>query len=146
MFSAFIWDNSSRKSPLVEANSIAIVHNGRRVKRARGLKLHVAALALAGWVLMVPTGIRAQSQLVPTPPVAAAVPARSSAAPDVNNTLEIPVVVQTDQPPLDPTFVGSWCGYEHFEVYESEPPDYPEPPIHGRGRQGATFSRAATRA
>ena len=27
-----------------------------------------------------------------------------------NNTLEIPVLVQPNQPPLDPTFVGDWCG------------------------------------
>ena len=27
-----------------------------------------------------------------------------------NNTLEIPLLVQPNQPPLDPTFVGDWCG------------------------------------
>ncbi len=72
---------------------------------------HAAALALVVWYLMVPSGIHAQSQLnIPPPPVVTAEPAAPAAAPHGNNTLEIPVVVQPNQPPLDPTFVGDWCG------------------------------------
>src|SRR6266851_5927116 len=71
-----------------------------------------AALALVGWYLMVPLCARAQSQLQ-TPP---------SAALQSNSTLEIPVVVQPNQPPLDPMFVGAWCGDEQFKFYADAPP------------------------
>ena len=78
-----------------------------------------AALALVGWYLMVPSGIHAQSQL-----------AAPAAAPRGNDTLEIPVVVQPNQPPLDPTFVGDWCGYELFESFDETPPVEDTPPVH----------------
>jgi hypothetical protein len=88
---------------------------------------HIAALALVGWYLMAPSDIHAQSQLqAPTPPAAAAAPS--------NNTLEIPVVVRPNQPPLSPTFAGVWCGYERFKFYKSEPVG-PEP---RRARRGSS--------
>jgi hypothetical protein len=80
---------------------------------------HAAALALVGWYLMVPLCARAQSQLQTSP----------SAALQSNSTLEIPVVVQPNQPPLDPMFVGVWCGDEQFKFYADVPPgSAPEPP------------------
>jgi hypothetical protein len=83
---------------------------------------HAAVLALVGWYLMMPPGIYAQTQLhIPAPPAAAAAPS--------NNTLDIPVVVQPYQPPLDPMFLGVWCGDEQFEFYADAPPgSAPEPP------------------
>lgn len=75
-----------------------------------------------GSYLMTPEPLHAQSQLIPTPPTAKA---------PSHDTLEIPIVVEPNHPPLDPTFVGVWCGYERFQSYKSEPPG-PEP--HGARR------------
>src|SRR5438445_563663 len=88
---------------------------------------HPSVIALIGLYLLVPSGIRAQSQqLMPTLPPAIAKPTASAATPRSNDTLEIPVVVQPGQPQLDPTFVGIWCGVEQFVSYDA-PPSAPEP-------------------
>jgi hypothetical protein len=103
---------------------------------------HAAALALVGWYLITPSGIHAQSQLhIPRPPVIAE---SAAAAPDGNNTLEIPVVVQPNQPPLDPTFVGVWCGDEQFKFYADAPPgSAPEPPgVRRDSSRCYTFARS----
>jgi hypothetical protein len=71
--------------------------------------------------LLVPSGILAQSIL--TPPVVIAQPTEHG-----NNTLEIPVVVQPSQPPLDRSFVGVWCGTEQLEFWEAVPPRAAPPP------------------
>ena len=103
---------------------------------------YAAALALVGWYLITPSGIHAQSQLhIPPPPVIAE---SAAAAPDGNSTLEIPVVVQPNHPPLDPTFVGVWCGDEQFKFYADAPPgSAPEPPgVRQDSSRCYTFARS----
>jgi hypothetical protein len=103
---------------------------------------HAAALALVGWYVIVPSDTHAQSQLhIPRPPVIAE---SAAAAPYGNNTLEIPVVVQPNQPPLDPRFVGVWCGDEQFKFYADAPPGSAhEPPgVRQVSSRCYTFARS----
>jgi hypothetical protein len=78
------------------------------------MKLHHAP-ALVACCLLVPAVLLAQPQA-------------QIRAFHANNTLEIPIVVPANESPLDPTFVGVWCGEQQFEHYDEAPPVGAEPP------------------